>query len=159
MSLLSSETLAAITALRQHGPTPQSALLTALRLAQRERGMVGPAEVEELAGVLNLSPAVVDGAARFYDQITAEPTGRHTVALCRGIACFLGGGDDARRQLEQFLGVGPDQTTGDRQVTFRLVECFGDCDHAPAVMLDDTFLGTLSIDRITAALEQAGVHR
>jgi NADH-quinone oxidoreductase subunit E len=152
MSLLSPRTLETITALRQRGPTARSALLAALRLAQQERGHVGPAEVEELAGLLDLTPAVVDGAARFYDQITGDLTGHHVVALCRGIACFLRGGNDARQQLEQFLGVEPDQTTGDRQVTFRLVECIGDCDHAPAVMLDDAFLGAFSQARLAAAL-------
>ena len=159
MSLLSSETHAAITALRQHGPTPQSALLTALRLTQRERGMVGPAEVEELAGVLNLSPAVVEGVARFYDQITGEPTGRHVVALCRGIACFLCGSDAAREQLEQLLHIRPGETAGDGQLTFQLVECIGDCDHAPAVMLDDTFLGAFSPERLSVALAQAKAGR
>lgn len=159
MSVLSPQTAAAITALRERGPTARSALLTALRLAQAERGRVGPAEVEELAALLDLTPAVVDGTARFYDQITAEPTGRQIVALCRGIACFLRGGAAAQTELAQFLGVGPGATTSDGATTFRLVECIGACDHAPAVMLDDALLGAWSRERLVAALGQAAEGR
>jgi NADH-quinone oxidoreductase subunit E len=155
MTLLSEPTRQTISALRQRGPTPRSALLTALRLAQEERGCVGPAEAEELAGLLDLTPAVVDGAARFYDQLTSEPTGRHIVSLCHGIACYLRGADAARKQLEQFLHLRPGETGGGWQVTFRLVECIGACDHAPAVMLDDALLGAFSLEQLSAALGQA----
>ena len=155
MILLSESTRQTITALRQRGPTPRSALLTALRLAQAERGCVGPAEAEELASLLDLTPAVVDGAARFYDRLTSEPTGRHIVSLCHGIACFLRGGDAGRAQLEQYLHLRPGETSGDGQVTFRLVECIGACDHAPAVMLDDALLGALSLEHLAAVLDQA----
>ena len=155
MNLLTAPTRQAIAALRERGPTSRSALLTALRLTQQERGRVGPDEVEELAGLLDLTPMVVDGAARFYDQLSREPTGRHVIALCRGIACYLRGSEVARAQLERLLRVRPGETTGDGAVTFRLVECIGDCDHAPALMLDDAFLGAFSPEPLAAALERA----
>lgn len=155
MSLLSAPTIEAITTLRQRSVTAQSALLTALRLTQAERGHVGPAEVEELAALLALTPAVVEGVARFYDRLTAERTGDRVVSLCHGITCFLRGADAARAQLEQVLQVRPGETTRDGHVTFRLVECIGACDHAPAVMLDDGLLGALSLERLAAALDRA----
>jgi NADH-quinone oxidoreductase subunit E len=154
MSLLSAESLAIIEDLRRTGPSAQGALLTALRLTQRERRQVGTAEVEYLANLLGLSPATVDGVARFYDQISREPTGGQVVSLCRGIACHLRGAEAAAIDLRAALGVGPGETTAGGRITFRLVECIGDCDHAPAVMLDDQFLGAATPAALRAALNK-----
>lgn len=156
MSLLSDHAVAAIEDLRQTAPSAQCALLTALRLTQQERRHIGVAEVEEVAALLGLSPMIVDGVSRFYDQLSREPTGHHVVALCQGIACYLRGSGEKARQISQALGIGPDGTTADGRVTFRLVECIGDCDHAPAVMLDDTFAGAISADALLALLDQPG---
>lgn len=155
MSLLSAHAVAVIEDLRQTAPSAQCALLTALRLTQQERRQIGVAEVEEVATLLGLSPMVVDGVARFYDQLSREPTGRHVVALCQGIACYLHGSPERARQIGQALGIDPDGTTADGRVTFRLVECIGDCDHAPAVMLDDTLAGAITADALLALLDQS----
>jgi NADH-quinone oxidoreductase subunit E len=154
MSLLSDHSVALIADLRRSAPSAQCALLTALRLTQQERRHVGVEEVEDLATLLGLSPALVDGVARFYDQLSREPTGRHVVSLCRGIACYLRGSGARAEQLQRALGVGPGATAADGRVTFRLVECIGDCAHAPAVMLDDVFLGAAEPGELLAVLER-----
>lgn len=155
-SLLSAAAVAHIEEIRRSEPTAQCTLLTALRLVQQERRHIGVAEVEEVAALLSLSPALVDGVARFYDQLSREPTGAHVVAVCRGIACFLRGSGERADQIGRALGVGPGETTADGRVTVRLVECIGDCDHAPAVMLDDTFLGAVTADELRTLLDQRG---
>jgi len=155
MSGLSAQTVSAITELRDRGPTPQSALLGALRLVQLERGCVSPQEVQDVAAILELSPAVVDGVARFYDEISREPVGEHVLGVCRGIVCYLRGAPDLLHEVEQLLGIGPGQTAADRKVTLRAVECIGDCDHAPAALLDDAFIGPASIDLLRSRLERA----
>ncbi|HZS87978.1 MAG TPA: NAD(P)H-dependent oxidoreductase subunit E [Chloroflexota bacterium] len=155
MSLLSAQSVARIDELRRTEPTAQCALLTALRLMQRERRQIGVAEVEEIAGLLGLSAASVDGVARFYDQFSREPTGRRIVSVCRGIACYLRGAEERAGQIGRALGVRPGETTADGRLTLHLVECIGDCDHAPAVMLDDAFLGVVTPEGLRALLEQA----
>jgi NADH-quinone oxidoreductase subunit E len=147
MSSLSTDTLKAISQLRDRGPTPQSALLSALRLVQHEHGRVGQQEVQAVAALLGLSPALVDGVARFYDQISREPVGGHVVSVCRGIACYLRGAEPLLQQVERVLV--------DGSVTLRRVECIGDCDHAPAALLDDAFIGPVSIDSLKSRLEHA----
>ena len=154
MSILSERAVAIIEESRRTAPSAQSVLLTALRLTQEERRHVGVEEVEYLASLLGLSNATVEGVARFYDELTQEPTGRHIVSLCRGIACHLRGGAAAMEELRQTLGVGPGETTADGRVTFRLVECIGDCDHAPAVMFDDHFLEAASAADVRAELDR-----
>ncbi len=147
MSTLSPELRSAISELRDRGPTPQSALLSTLRLVQHANGRIGQQEVQEVAALLDLSPAVVDGVARFYDQISPEPVGRHVVSICRGIACYLRGAEPLLQQVEQVLV--------DESVTLRRVECIGHCDRAPAALLDDAFIGPVSVDSLKSRLEHA----
>lgn len=154
MSLLSAQSVAAIEELRRTEPSAQCALLTALRLTQQERRRIGVEEVEEVASLLGLSCATVDGVARFYDILSRKPEGRHVVAICRGIACYLRGAEERAAALGQALSVDPGGTTSDGRVTFRLVECIGDCDHAPAVMLDDRFLGAATVADVCALLDR-----
>jgi NADH-quinone oxidoreductase subunit E len=155
MSLLSSQSVASIEDLRRREPSAQCVLLTALRLTQLERHRVGVEEVEELAALLGLSTATVEGVARFYDQISCETTGSHVLSLCRGIACSMRGAEARAGELCETLGIAPGETTTDGHVTFKLVECIGDCDHAPAVMLDDTFLGAATAADVRSLLDRS----
>ncbi len=154
MSILSAQSVAVIEESRRTAPSAQSVLLTALRLTQKERRRIGVEEVEYLASLLGVSNAVVEGVARFYDELTKEATGRHIVSVCRGIACHLRGGAAAIEDLRQGLGVGPGEITADGRLTFRLVECIGDCDHAPAMMFDKRFLGAASVADVRAELDR-----
>ncbi|MDA8345179.1 MAG: NAD(P)H-dependent oxidoreductase subunit E [Thermaerobacter sp.] len=139
--MLSQQALHEIASVQSQEASSQHALLTALRCMQAERLHVGPQEVEFLAGLLDLSPATVEGVARFYDQITKEPVGRHVLTLCRGISCYLCGADAVAEETEQILDVPAGGTTSDGRLTLRLAECIGDCSHAPAALLDDEFVG------------------
>jgi hypothetical protein len=65
MSRLTAESLAIIDDLWRSGPSAHGALPAALRLTQQERRRVDVEEVEYLVEVLDLSPVVVDGVARF----------------------------------------------------------------------------------------------
>ncbi len=148
--MLSKEALREIEAARAEEESARHALLTALRTVQRERRQVGPEEIAYIADLLGLSPAVVQGVARFYDQITETPTGQHVLSLCRGISCYLCGADDVAAEVRQLLGVETGGTTADGQFTLRLVECVGACDRAPAAMVDDRFVGPVQADTIHA---------
>ena len=134
---------------------PRSAFCSPRFLTQQERHRVGVEEVEELAALLGLSTATVEGVARYYDQISREPTGSHVLSLCRGIACYLHGAEARVDELRAALGAGPGETTADGRVTFKLVECIGDCDHAPAVMLDGQFLGAATGRQAYAVAQSA----
>lgn len=151
--MLSESALQEIAAARAQGSSPRHALLTALRATQAELRRVGPREVEYIAGLLDVSPAIVQGVARFYDQITEMPTGQHVVSVCRGISCYLCGSDEVAKELEQVLGIAPGETTEDGQVTLRLVECIGDCDHAPAALFDARFIGPLVTETLNDAMK------
>jgi NADH-quinone oxidoreductase subunit E len=50
------------------------------------------------------------------------------------------------------LGVELGETTADGRFTLLPIECLGACDHAPAMMLDDTLYGDLTPEKIDSIL-------
>jgi len=121
-------------------PDRHSAVLEALRLAQKEHGGWLPREaLVEVADALDVTPAYTRAIASFYDMFHLEPIGRHLVEVCTNLSCALVG---ARRVVEAFegaLGVAPGETTEDGSVTFRTVECLGGCGYATVVAVDHRY--------------------
>lgn len=151
MSMLSEQALREIERVRMGESGAQHALLTALRLVQAERRKVGAEEIEYVAKLLDLSPAVAEGVARFYDHFSGTRSAEHTLLLCRGISCYLCGGDDVAAQVRDLLSA-VDLNGAGSKVDVRHAECIGHCDHAPAGLLDDRFLGPLRAEDLAIVL-------
>jgi NADH:ubiquinone oxidoreductase subunit E len=73
----------------------------------------------------------------FYSFFTTAPRGRHTVKLCMGTACYVGGTPQLIEKAQQVLGVKPGQTTSDGRITLEICRCVGACSQAPVVVVDD----------------------
>ena len=57
------------------------------------------------------------------------------------------------RGLDALLGIAPGQTSGDGRFTLLPVCCLGNCDKAPALMIDDDTYGDVSAAGVAALLE------
>src|ERR1700760_272541 len=95
----------------------RSALLPMLHLVQSEEGFVSPDGIAFCAEQLGLTTAEVAAVATFYTQYKRHPNGTYTVGVCRNTLCAVLGGDEIFRTLEEHLGVGHDETTGDGAIT------------------------------------------
>ena len=98
--------------------------------------------------------AVVDSTATFYNMILREPTGRHVIFVCDNVSCWVTGYETIRDHLEKRLGIALGQTTPDRRFTLLPAACMGECDHAPAMMIDGDVHGNLTPKRIDEVLGQ-----
>ena len=82
-------------------PDPRSAVLPALRAAQREHGWLSPEAMLQVAAVMQVSPAYLESIASFYDMLELEPVGRHTIYMCTNISCQLRGAQDVLEALSR----------------------------------------------------------
>jgi NADH-quinone oxidoreductase E subunit len=157
--VLSEQAKREIQKIREEVPDPQSALLPALCLAQREYGGWLPEQaLDEVAAVMELPAAQVAGAASFYTMLNKQPVGRHLVQVCTNIACSLLGAERLVGYIGGKLGIGVGQTTADGKFTLLEVECLGSCGTAPAMQVDDQYYENLTeeaIDRILDGLRRA----
>jgi NADH-quinone oxidoreductase subunit E len=115
-------------------PHAKSALLPLLHLAQDRDGWVQPDAMEEIARMLDVTPAVVLGVCSFYSMLKREPVGRLVVSVCTNLSCMVNGADDVYEQLRARYAADPD-------VFVEEVECIAHCDHAPAFQVNYDFHG------------------
>jgi NADH-quinone oxidoreductase subunit E len=115
-------------------PYAKSALLPLLHLAQDRDGWVTPDAMEEIAAMLDLTPALVLGVCSFYSMLKREPVGRMVVSVCTNLSCMVNGGMDLHTQLRA-------RYAGDPEVSVEEVECIAHCDRAPAFQVNYDFHG------------------
>ena len=121
-------------------PSPRSAVLPALRLAQeRHGGWLPPEAFREVADALELTPAYCQAVASFYDMYHLEPVGRHMVEICTNVSCALVGAQQVLEAFERELDVRAGETTADGEVTLRTVECAGGCGWGTVVAVDHRY--------------------
>ncbi len=120
-------------------PSKQAVTLPALHVVQQERGCVSKKAMEEIAEILELSPAQIHDTASFYGFFRTEdnPLGQKRVWVCRSLPCMLRGGEELLAALCQKYGIAPGETTADGKLTIELAECLGACDGAPCILLED----------------------
>jgi NADH-quinone oxidoreductase E subunit len=135
-------------------PDGRSAVMGALRLAQeRHDGWLPPEALEEVADAVGVSAAHVEAVASFYDQYNLEPAGRHIVEVCTNLSCALVGAQQVVDALQEQLGIAPGETSDDREVTFRLIECAGGCGYAPVVVVDGRYREPTRIEDVPGLVE------
>ncbi len=152
--MLSDQSKAEIIKLRDEYPDPESALLPALCLAQRDHGGWLPEKAfDEVAAVMELPVARVAAVASFYTMLNRKPVGRHLVQVCTNIACSLLGADHLVDHISRKLGIGVGETTSDGKFTLVEVECLGSCGTAPMMQVDDRYYENLTEETIDQVLE------
>ena len=136
-------------------PRSRSAVMDALRIAQREHGgWLPPEALREVAEALEETPAFCQSIASFYDMYHLEPVGRHLVEVCTNLSCALVGAQAVLDAFADELGVRPGETTDDGQVTLRAIECAGGCGRAPVVVVDHVYHEPLRPEDVPGTVEE-----
>jgi NADH-quinone oxidoreductase subunit E len=125
-------------------PEPRSAVLPALRAAQEKHGWLSPEAMEQVAVVMQVSPAYLESIASFYDMLELQPVGRHTIYACTNLSCQLRGARDVLQALSEATGAPPGGSSADGQFHLRAFECLGACDIAPMASIEGNYRGPLT---------------
>ena len=153
---LSDELRQKILALVPRYPSKQAVTLPALHLVQEEMRCVSLEALRDIAEMLDLSPAEVHDTMTFYGTFRTEknPLGQTRLWVCRGLACALRGGEEVLEHVCRALAVHPGGTSADGKITVEFVECIGECEKAPAVLVNDEGRGEVTLDRVDALLAE-----
>ncbi len=136
-----------------HYEDPRAASIDALKIVQKYRRWVPDGAIYLIAELLQMSAADVEGVATFYNRIYRQPVGRHVIAVCDSIGCFLTGFDELYAALQETLGIRPGQTTPDDRFTLLPVCCLGACDQGPVLMVNNATHFNVSPANLTQLLE------
>jgi NADH:ubiquinone oxidoreductase subunit E len=135
-------------------PDHHSAVLPALRAAQKVHGWLSEQAMLEVASVMRVTPAYLESVASFYDMLELEPVGRQTIYVCTNISCQLRGSRDLVEAFSEATGAPVNGTSPDGQFHLRAFECLGACDIAPMASIEGHYRGPLT----RADAEAAAAH-
>jgi NADH-quinone oxidoreductase subunit E len=137
-------------------PNRQAALLPVLWVAQETWGWISKEAAEEVARILELPAAHVDGVLTFYTMFNLQPIGRHLLQFCTSISCHLAGADGLVERCGRRLGIGLEETTPDGKFTMVEVECIAGCDRAPSMMVNDEYHEPMDATKLDRLLDELG---
>jgi NADH-quinone oxidoreductase subunit E len=136
----------------------QSAVMSALRIAQQEKGWLAKETIAFVAGYLEMPAIAAYEVASFYNMYDLEPVGKHKITVCTNLPCALSGGVHAADYLKQKLGIDFNETTADGKFTLKEGECMGACGDAPVLLLNNhhmcSWMTTEKIDQMLADLDK-----
>ena len=142
-----------ITELSGRYPRKQAALLPVLHAVQEELGCVTAEAERDVAALLEIKPIQVREAVTFYTMFRRTPVGRYHLQVCDNLSCGLRGSGTVLARLRHKLGIAPGQTTPDGKFTLTTVECLGNCENAPCLMVNFDYHGNIDPDAVDRILD------
>ena len=135
-------------------PHPSVACIDALKIVQQHKGWISDESVKDIATMLNMSNEEVDGIATFYSRIYRKPVGRNIILICDSVSCMIMGYESLYDHITKKIGIKYGETTSDSRYTLLPNSCLGDCDNAPAMMVNNDHYNKLTVENIDEILER-----
>ena len=143
-----------ITDILHNYPAQQRYSLAMLQDMQRHFNYIPREGMEALAEYLDCPLSSLYAMATFYKALSLKPKGRHIIKLCDGTACHIRGSVNLVSGVERLLGIQAGETSADGQFSLELVNCLGSCALAPVMVVDDTYYGKVTMERLPEILAQ-----
>jgi NADH-quinone oxidoreductase subunit E len=135
----------------------QSAVMSALVIAQDEKGWLSTEVMDAVAEYLGMAPVAVYEVASFYTMYNLKPTGKYKLTLCTCLPCGLQGSLAAADHLREKLGIDFNETTHDGRFTLKEGECMGACAMAPVVLVNNKkmhdYMSNEKLDQLLESLK------
>lgn len=155
MEILNPDLLEQLDRFIEQTANPKEGIISILHYAQSLFGYL-PKELQlYIARKTDLPTAKVNGIVSFYSFFREEPSGKYTISVCMGTACFVRGAGDVLEAFRKELQ--PDRTTKMTQDgLFSLVDvrCIGACGLAPVVRINDKIFGHVKVEDVPRIIEQ-----
>jgi formate dehydrogenase beta subunit len=101
-----------------------------LRAIQDKYGYVPEKELHELASRLKMPVYAIHGVATFYPHFRLQPPPKAVIHVCTDLCCHM-------KHAEALLDEAKAMAAGDDAIEVKNCSCLGQCDGAPAVLIND----------------------
>ena len=128
-------------------PKKKSAILPLAHLAQDQDGWLSEDAMREIAELVEVTPAEVQGTCSFYTMFKREPVGKYLVSVCTNVTCLVVGGPEIHEKLSH-------EYADDAEVTVEEVECLAKCDGAPCFTVNYEFIENVTPEMAVKVVEE-----
>jgi NADH-quinone oxidoreductase subunit E len=134
-----------------HG-TSRSELIPILKDVNQKISYLPPEALDQISSTLKVSCNLVYSTASFYNMLSLEPRGRHTIKFCESAPCHIVGGEAFFEALKKNLDLETDQSSPDGRWTLTTTSCLGVCGVGPVIVIDEDIHGNLTPEQIPEIL-------
>lgn len=130
-------------------------MLSILNEVQAKYGYLSQDALRRIAAATGASLTDIYGVVTFYKAFSLKPRGKHLVSVCLGTACHVRGAPKIAEEFGRQLGIGPGETTTDKEFSLETVNCLGACALGPTVVVDHHYFRHVTTAKVSHILEQA----
>ena len=130
-------------------------LISILSEIQQSYGYLPADVLTDVADRTDIPLVDIYGVATFYKAFSLTPKGEHLCSVCLGTACHVRGAPSVSAEFQRELGVGPGETTADKEFTLETVNCLGACALGPIVVVDGHYYSKVDRKRVEAIVEES----
>ena len=131
----------------------QAALLPVLFVAQQQFGYLSEDAIKLVADTLSLELLHVKSVVSFYTMFKQQPIGKYHIQLCGTLSCAMGGSLEILEHLKKRLEIEIGEVSEDGKFSLEQVECLAMCDKAPAMIINQTNYGNLTLAKVDEILD------
>lgn len=130
-----------------------SNLLRLLKEGQSKLGYLPENLLSDISESLGIALGDVYGVATFYSFLSVHTQGRHTIRICKSLPCFIKESQQIVKAVEDVTGNKLGIPSTDARFSIRLTNCIGECDRAPAMIIDGRVYVELTPHKISQILK------
>jgi NADH-quinone oxidoreductase subunit E len=134
-------------------PPNSQSILRLLGEAQSRFGYLPENLLSDISESLGMALSDVYGVATFYSFLSVQERGRHVISICKSLPCFIKKSQHIINAVEDVTGVKLGTTSPNARFSIRLTNCIGECDKAPAMMIDGRVYVDLTPHKISQVLK------
>lgn len=131
-----------------------SDLIEILHLVQNTYGYIPEDIITLISKTLDIPPSRIYGVITFYSRFSLVPTGKYSISVCMGTACYVKGAGDILDEVKKELGIDSGETTEDGLFSIVETRCIGACGLAPVVTVNEEVHGRLKKGDMTKIIDE-----
>lgn len=131
-----------------------SDLIEILHLVQNTYGYIPEEMITLISKTLDIPPSRIYGVITFYSRFSLVPTGKYSISVCMGTACYVKGAGDILEEVKKELGIDSGETTEDGLFSIVETRCIGACGLAPVVTVNEEVHGRLKKGDMTKIIDE-----
>lgn len=130
-------------------------LLNAMHAAQNSLGYLSDDAIDALTDTFGCSRAALIGTATYYGMLRLTPPATVRIQICKSAPCHVAGARAAISAFEAELGVKMGEKTADGKYSLEYVECLGQCQTSPTVIINGKLYANVTPERVKSLLRGA----
>ena len=111
-------------------------LMGVLHQVQELFGYIPREAMDFVSATMDVPTAHIYGMATFYNYFSLKPKARNKIHVCKGTACYVGGGARILEKMKKELGIEEGNVTADGMFSLDITRCLGCCGLSPVMQIN-----------------------